>query len=155
MERLETKGFVLMSDKEKLSKSLVLYVYNPGSNYTCQQCCYMAGGKCSQYIKSDDNVSKTGSCNLWDFDENGTKKIFGPKSRTKEATGYMDSKVGFGCRRCEYFIADNKLCKKVDESESPNVGLISPGACCSGFEADPIRAKLTDSQLNSMRNYKV
>jgi|SRR5579871_884 len=139
---------------EKLNKSLVLYVFNPPTNYTCKECAFISPqGNCSNYIESDKNVKPYGSCNDWRTQKHGY--VQGTHDRTKEQTGYTENEKGFGCRRCEEFIADTKMCKKVDESGGPTVGIIHPGACCSRWEADPVRSKMSDNQLNGMRNYRV
>ena len=142
-----------MSDK--LSKTLVLYVFNPPSKYTCSECCYYIGGKCNQYTLQDENVSKVGSCNLWEYNKENTLKLTGPHSRTKESTGYMENSTGFGCRRCEYFIADTQHCKEVSETGSPIPEKISAWGCCNNWQKDTIRGNLTDEEFKNLKAFKV
>lgn len=127
----------------KLNKALVLYVFNPPSQYTCGECSYGAADRCSQYVTSDDHIKTYGSCNLWEWDKGGYLKINGPHSHTKEETGYMENKPGFSCARCEEFIADSKACKKVE-------GEISPRGCCNRWEKSPLYGDLTTSELKSV-----
>lgn len=135
-----------MSDK--LSKSLVLYVLNPPTEYGCQDCSFYSPTQsfCTFYKPADNKVEKLASCNLWTTNHRGFNYVKGPGTQTKEATGYMESTNGFGCRRCHEFVADTKRCKKVE-------GEISPLACCSGWEADPIRSKISAAQFKEMANY--
>jgi hypothetical protein len=141
-----------MSDK--LSKALVLYVFAPSRNsYQCKNCAYYFEGNCSQYKKQDAEVKEYGSCNLWGSNEGGAG--VGTSDRTKADTGYMENKPGFGCRRCAEFVGDTKRCKKVDEEGGPNPGFISPVACCSRWEPDYVRAKLSDAALDNMKNFRL
>jgi len=138
----------------KLNKALVLYVFEPEqASYQCKECAYFFDpeSRCTQYKPGSDTVKAIGSCNLWDSNKHGY--IRGTGNRSKDDTGYMENNAGFGCRRCEEFVADTKRCKKVDESGSPTRGIIHPLACCSRWEPDPTRANLSGKTLATMKNY--
>lgn len=136
-----------------LSKALVLYVFAPErSTYQCEVCAYFFEGKCSQYKKDDNVVAKIGSCNLWDSNEAGA--AIGTGLRTKASTGYVENEVGMSCGRCEEFVPDTKRCKKVNPEGGPNPGFISPLACCSRWEKDPVRGDLPEKALRSMKSYR-
>jgi hypothetical protein len=140
-----------MSDK--LPKALVLYVFNPGSNYCCNQCAYLGpDDKCTAYVKDDDEVHGYGSCNLWCTAKAGYIK--GDKNWTRTSTGYTENEAGFSCARCEEFIADSKRCKKVDEYGGLTPGIIHPRACCSRWEKSPQLGDLSEAKLRSMPNYR-
>lgn len=133
---------------KKLSKPIVLYVLNPPTDYTCRDCTFFnpTQSRCTFYNPKDDKVEPWGSCNLWSTNNRGFNYVRGPGTQTKEATGYMENESGFGCKRCSEFVADTKRCKEVE-------GEISPLACCSNWEADPIRSKLSTAQFKEMANY--
>lgn len=138
---------------EKYSKSTVLYVFNPPSKYTCEECTYInSTGDCTQYTKADADVKPYGSCNIWSPGAKGHVKANG--DHTRQATGYTENRQGFSCARCEEFVADTKRCKKVNEAEGLTPGIIHPRACCNRWEADPIRAKLPEDTLRSLKEYR-
>lgn len=138
---------------DKLPKALALYVFNPPSKYTCAECAFVnADGKCTNYIRAEENVKSYGSCNDWRTLTKG--RIAGNHDRTREATGYMENREGFSCGRCEEFVADTKRCRKIDEKEGLTPGLIHPRACCNRWEADPIRAKLPEDKLRSLPEFR-
>lgn len=93
----------------------------------------------------------TASCNLWDLKTISSK---GSGNKTKEDTGYVDNRVGYSCGRCKYFSADVDRCKEVSEFGTPNPGTISPRACCSNWEKDPVRGDMPEKILRSMKNYR-
>lgn len=123
-------------DKEqssKTDKSLVLYLFRNGSNYTCQECYFYKDKKCALYGQSV-SISPLGGCNLWQKG-NGTESNW-INSTTKAETDYTESKDGFTCGRCEYFDSLGNDCQKVNKNskgDTPNQ--ILSGACCNGWES--------------------
>jgi hypothetical protein len=131
---------------DKIKKSTVLYVFQPGSKYTCSECAFVTPlHKCSMYVSKDEDVLMYGSCNLWQPLDMG--RIEGNKTATKEGTGYMVNPVGFTCARCEEFLPDAKECKKVE-------GKIDPKACCNRWERDPQTGDLEENKLRSMKEFR-
>ena len=118
----------------KFDKSFVLYLLRKGSNYTCSECYFYKEKKCALYGQSV-NISPLGGCNLWQ--KGNGNEVNWINSTTKEESGYVESKEGFTCARCEYFIEDKNDCKKVNKNskgDTPNK--IIGEACCNGWEAD-------------------
>lgn len=139
---------------DKLTKANVLYVFNPDKFYKCRDCCFFIpkANNCTYFRHSEWDVDPDASCNRWTTNENGY--ISGPGTETKENSGYAYNKQGYSCGRCEYFGADAKRCKKVDEKGGPAPGRIDPRGCCNIWEKDAIRGKLTEAALRSMKNMR-
>jgi hypothetical protein len=122
------------NDAAKTDKSLVLYLYREGCNYTCDECYFYKNKKCALYGESVD-IKPYGGCNLWQK-ANGNESDW-INSTTKEETDYIENKDGFTCGRCEYFIADQNNCQKVNRNskgDTPNK--ILSGGCCNRWEED-------------------
>ncbi len=116
---------------KKIDKSLVLYLYRKGSNYTCEECYFYKEKKCALYGQSV-NIQPYGGCNLWQK-ANGTEANW-INSTTKEETDYTENKDGFTCGRCEYFIGAKNDCHKINKNsigDTPKQ--ILHDACCNGW----------------------
>lgn len=146
-------------EKEKWPKDTALYVYRPETNYTCGECIFAKSKctKCALFGPLEDIKSEAG-CNLWihaDPDSELADKIPYLGLVTKLESGYMESKNGFTCGRCEYFSPEKLDCKKVrKDSPGDTLGIISPNACCNRFEADKVRGQMTDKQLEKLLENK-
>lgn len=138
-----------MSDKIK--KETVLYVFNPPTRYTCSECAFLDNGECTDYVEDDDDVKPYGSCNDWQSSAKG--HIKGNKQRTRKQTGYAENEAGFSCKRCEEFIPETKLCKKIDETGGLTPGRIDPDACCNRWEYSDLRGDKSDTEFKSYRWY--
>lgn len=136
---------------EKLNKATVLYVFNPPSKYTCEECAFIKKGKCSNFVTSDEDVKPYGSCNDWRTAEYGT--IEGTHDRTRNQTGYAENKAGFSCKRCGEYVPDTLHCKKVDETGGLTPGKIHPNACCNRWEKSDLRGNLTDNEFKNCKWY--
>lgn len=130
--------FVLMSCKA--SKSAALYVFYPGTKYTCSECVFMkekstGAFTCTFFVPGKNNVELWGSCNYYVKGKVGS--VEGPYEKTKIESGYMENKEGFSCKRCEYFNPPKKKCEKVDENSPGNTpGIIHPDACCDFWDSE-------------------
>lgn len=116
-------------DSYKLDKAMALYLYRKGSNYTCSECYFYKEKKCALYGQ-DVEIRAWGGCNLWQ-QANGNE-VNWINSTTKEETGYIENKGGFTCGKCEYFIANENNCQKVNRNskgDTPNK--IISDACCN------------------------
>lgn len=131
----------------KIEKGAAGYICEPESDYLCSQCTFYFSGECSYFVKSDKKVASYGSCNYFNFGEPAS--LEGPGSRTKEESGYAEnpSKVGYACRRCEYFSPEYHLCEKVK-------GAIGPKCCCNLWERDSFRGTLSRSALTQIKNLR-
>ena len=142
-----------MGESNKITKATVLYVFNPPAKYECQECAfYNSTGECTYYIPAEAKVKPYGSCNAWTYGAKG--HIKGNSDHTREATGYTENREGFSCGRCEEFVADTKRCRKVDEKEGLTPGTIQPRSCCNRWSPDPIRAKLSEDKLRSLKEFR-
>jgi len=131
---------------EKLTKAEAGYILASGCELHCSECAFISSkGKCTDYVKSDEDVKPFGGCNDWKDLSKG--RIEGNHDKTRIETGYVENKPGFGCRRCEELEAPDD-CKRVDKrSPGATPGKIDPMGCCNLWEADPKRAKLTTPAL--------
>lgn len=139
-------------EKEKWTKEAALYVYRPETNYRCDECVFskMKSTKCALYGPLED-IKAEGSCGLWIHMDPGSEladKVPYLSLVTKLETGYVESKTGFSCKRCEYFLPGKQDCKKVrKDSPGDTLGIIDPNACCNKWEKDKDRVDMTDKQL--------
>ncbi len=133
----------------KIPKEAVLYIFRPEANITCGKCVFIRGSKCAVLGPTETVSPKTGSCGFYihgDIGEAKTIPFIG--FITKEEAGYFENPTGFQCKRCEYFKVKQNDCEKVDaDSDGDTPGMIHPDACCNAWEADTIRAKLSDDKL--------
>jgi len=115
---------------KKIPKRSAGYIHEKDTNYTCGECAKRRGvDQCAEYKKSEFVSFPYGSCNLYSIGVKGTNFI---SVSTKQGTGYMESKDGFSCKRCEYFLPETRNCKKVDRnSPGPDPGVIHPNGCCN------------------------
>ena len=119
----------------------------PGSEFHCEGCSFISEkGKCTNYVKKDENVDSDGGCIEWKDLKNG--RIEGNHDRTRVQTGYERNKAGFGCRRCEYLIVGAEDCKKVDkDSPGDAPGKITITTCCNIWDKDHKRGNMTTPEL--------
>lgn len=139
------------TSSSKTPKQSVLYVLRPETEYTCEKCLFKRdeAKKCALFAATD-NIKPSGSCGFWiHFNPEKAGSDFAPIGAvTKEEAGYMDSKNGFSCKRCEYFDPNSMDCSKVDKnSDGDTPGEIHPNACCNRFEPDDKRGNMTTDQL--------
>ena len=129
--------------QEKLSKQLIRYIYNPNTEYRCEECGFLGKDKkCTFITPKEADVKSTGSC--MEFREGKNGAFLGPGNLTRHEVGYVDTPFGTGCRRCEYFNADYRKCKKVNEEGGPTPGKIHPRACCDKWDGDKVREKISN-----------
>lgn len=119
---------------KKIEKQKLLYIYRDGCSYICSECYFYKEKKCALFGQSIE-IKPYGGCNLW-VKANGTESNW-INGITKTEAGYMENKVGFTCGRCEYFIANNNDCQKVNKNSSGDTpNQILSGGCCNGWEKD-------------------
>jgi len=146
-------------EKEKWPKEAALYVYRPETQYKCEECVFakVKSTKCALYGPLED-IKPEGSCGLWihmDPESELSDKIPYLSLVTKLETGYTESKNGFSCKRCEYFLSGKQDCKKVrKDSPGDTFGIISGDACCNRWEKDKVRGDMTDKQLQKFLENK-
>jgi hypothetical protein len=138
---------------DKLDKQQAGYLYRPETRYVCGECVFqkeLPGGKSGcAFFGPGETISLTkGSCNYFSHGHRPKPEVPWLGVWTKLELGYDESPHGFSCKRCEEFIVGENACKKVDkDSEGDTPGTISPNGCCSNWEADPRRGKLSDEAL--------
>ena len=136
----------------KIKKEVVLYAFNPETQYTCGQCFNRQPNTniCSLFGPNDPISAKTGSCGFYVHEDTEKTNIYSPDLGviTKVQAGYAENKYGFSCKRCEYFLTGENDCTKIDkDSKGLTPGIIHPNACCNHWEPDSKRAKMTTSEL--------
>lgn len=128
----------LITRPHRISKGAVLYLHLEGTDYKCEDCfLYLSDtSRCILHGK-DDLIQSYGSCGLFIAGTPMTSAQAHPVGLyTKDRSGYAESKPGFGCQRCEYFLPDRKDCLKVDpESDGDDPGWIDPHACCNAWSS--------------------
>jgi|ERR1700722_3544635 len=142
---------------DKIKKEVVLYAFNPETEYTCGQCVNRIPETniCALFGPDNEISPDNGSCGFY-VHEDGTKsEIYNPVigNILKVQAGYAENKKGFSCKRCEYFLFGKNDCKEVDKNSNgltPNE--IHPNACCNNWEADKVRAKMGTEELLQMNS---
>lgn len=138
------------SETKKIKKEVVLYAFNPETQYTCGQCFNLQPGTNICGLFGSEINTKTGSCGFYVHEDVNKSGIYGPQVGviTKLQAGYAENKQGFSCKRCEYFATGKNDCEVVDkDSEGLTPGIIHPNACCNHWEPDDKRAKMTTEEL--------
>ena len=132
-----------------IDKEAVLYIHRENTNITCGQCVFVKGNKCKIFGISTAISRDSGSCGFFiKGEENDAIPFIG--TITKVEAGYLENKTGFQCKRCEEFLIEERACKKVDKnSKGDDPGMIHPNACCNRWEADKVRAKLDNINLDA------
>lgn len=119
---------------QKIQKQAVLYLHKPDTDYECQDCSMWISetNRCTIH-GPNDIVNANGSCGLF---VKGAAMPGKPMSEvTKQDSGYVETKNGFSCKRCQYFEPDAWNCQVVDRfSAGPEYGIIHPDACCNNWE---------------------
>ena len=115
---------------EKNSKVNALYVLQPPTKYTCDDCVFLKSRSdgafiCTFFVTRNNRVERFGSCNYWVKGIPGM--VEGPYAKTKEESGYEENKEGFTCGLCEYFAHGRDRCLKVEEE-------IKETGCCNFWE---------------------
>lgn len=131
-----------LSNKEdtgngKAPKAAALYIHRNGTDYQCQDCAlFIPGAERCVAHGLNDVIKSYGSCGLF-IKGSPLKGVHPIGSVSKIESGYTEvSKVGYSCKRCEYFLATPQDCKKVDkDSEGDDPGKILPDSCCNFWEA--------------------
>jgi len=136
----------------KIKKEVVLYAFNPETQYTCGQCFNRQPNTniCSLFGPNDLISPKTGSCGFYVHEDGEKSGIYSPDLGviTKLQAGYAENKQGFSCKRCEYFQTGKNDCSKIDkDSNGLTPGIIHPNACCNHWEPDDKRAKMTTEDV--------
>ena len=135
-----------------IPKSSAMYLFRPNASYTCGECIFLKEVRdvpsgCALFGPTHKINALSGSCGYYSC---GTPKkeslwlsVFTPKE-----LGYAENRYGFSCKRCEYFGVGKNDCSRVDKhSPGDSFGEIAAGGCCSLWEADSKRARMTDTQL--------
>lgn len=145
-------------ESKKIPKSVVGYVFNPETQYTCGVCPYSKDknypgeAKTCKQMAPTERIKEYGSCILWvhmDPTKESTPEMPWLSVMLKEQIGYAENKMGFSCKRCEYFEVGKMSCQKVDKySIGLTPGIIHPNACCNHWEPDKERAKKDTASLN-------
>jgi hypothetical protein len=125
----------------KIGKSAAGYVHFDGTDYRCDECYKFEPDHAKQACAEvAGKIMAFGGCNT--FVQGDVSQAVGvtlPRKLTQIEAGYMENKVGFSCKRCEYFLHHDWDCKKVDkDSEGADKGLIHPAACCNNWEKSPL-----------------
>ena len=142
---------------EKIKKEVVLYAFNPETQYTCGQCVnhIPKTNTCALFGENDPISPDKGSCGFYVHEDGEKTGIFNKPlgNITKVQAGYFENKYGFSCKRCKYFLIGKNDCKEIDKnSEGLTPNIIHPNACCNNWEADKIRAKMHTEDLLSMKS---
>lgn len=119
----------------KIAKQAVLYIHKEGTEYTCGDCAmFLAELERCNIHGREDVIRAHGSCGFFIF---GQPMGGEPRGEvTPLQSGYTEAPNGFSCKRCEYFLADQMDCRKVDRySEGDDPGDIHPDGCCNAWEA--------------------
>src|SRR6266446_9424864 len=121
----------------KIPKSSAGYVHFENTNYTCGECYKFEPNYGSQdCVEVQGLIKAIGGCNT--FVKGPSSQLIRvdiPRKLSQPEAGYVENKVGFSCKRCEYFSHDNWDCRKVDkDSEGKDHGVIHPEACCNNWE---------------------
>ena len=140
------------SSSNKIKKEVVLYAFNPETQYTCGQCVNRVPktNVCALFGPGDEISPDTGSCGFYVHEDGEHSGIFNPVlgNITKVQAGYAENSKGFSCKRCEYFIPGKNDCMKVDKnSDGLTPDEIHPNACCNNWEPSDERAKLDTETL--------
>lgn len=117
---------------KKVSKSSVLYIHLPATEYQCLDCTMLHAGadKCSIHQRHF-RILKIGSCGLFYYGPPAGK---GFGYLTTVQTGYEENTEGFSCKRCSRFLAERLDCRHVDKnSPGDDPGKIHPDACCNDW----------------------
>ena len=137
---------------EKASKSDASYVFWPETEYRCSDQCTQLHSPdiCCKFGELDKIDADAGSCDY--YEHGGATSWNSPVTGllTKSAAGYSENsaKVGFGCKRCEYFDPASLDCTRVDkDSQGFTPGMIHPNACCNFESLDATRGSLTREEL--------
>lgn len=121
---------------KKLSKGSVLYLHVKGTDYQCRDCAAFlpdADG-CAFHVRSEV-IRPYGGCGLFLLGKPGTYTVRPHHPLLKVESGYVESREGFTCRRCEYFAESRFDCEVVDrDSPGDDPGEIAPGGCCNNWE---------------------
>jgi hypothetical protein len=138
----------------KIAKQTASYVFMHGgrTEYECRDCSQFIPEKdrCIQH-GPQDVIRAHGSCDYFLYGKPQPGAVAnGPL--TPKSSGYIENpaKVGFSCKRCEYFDLPAD-CRKVDKnSPGPTPGLIHPNGCCNAWEADEERSRLATAKLGEL-----
>lgn len=129
----------LLDRPKRLSKASVLYMHVVGSEYQCHDCHhYIEDTKRCTILGKNDVIEPYGTCGL--FSPGGAQtsdEVHAPRGvLTKTQVGYTESKSGFTCKNCEYFLPDHNDCRRVDpDSAGDDPHAISAEACCNNWES--------------------
>lgn len=142
----------------KIQKEVVLYAFNPETQYTCGQCVNRIPNTntCALFGSHDPINPDKGSCGFYVHEDGEKSGIYNPilGNIGKLQAGYFENENGFSCKRCEYFISGNN-CKLIDKnSEGLTPNEIHPNACCNAWQPDKIRSKMKTSDLLEYLNKK-
>ncbi len=120
---------------QKWKKSQAGYVHLPKTQYACEDCRHFSAAGQSCEIVSGV-IHAWGTCNNF---------VLRDQKLTQQEAGYEENpaKVGFSCKRCEYFSPERCDCEVVDKNSPGDApGTISPDGCCDHQELDRVRGKL-------------
>lgn len=129
---------------EKTCKQRANYFHFPKTQYECLDCVFFLAAKdrCSLH-KRDAVIHSYGSCNFFAPGKSLGTAPLGIFSKQQSNYGENPFKVGFSCKRCEYYGGHD--CSKVDKSTTgDDNGIIHPDACCDFWDADPERSRIPD-----------
>jgi hypothetical protein len=136
-----------------IPKDSALYVYRPETNQLCRECAFVkeiSKGKsgCAFFGSGTAISPESGSCGYWSHAEPKQFEIPWMGIFTKQELGYAENRGGFGCWRCEYFAVGKNDCSKVDKNSLGDTpGEVNPRGCCSLWDGDDKRSKMTAPQL--------
>lgn len=118
---------------EKISKQSAGYVEFQGSNYHCDECYKFEPNQARQScVEVAGLIKAIGGCNT--FVKGPSSQLIRveiPRKLSLAEAGYVESKVGFSCKRCEHFDRGQWQCEKV-------AGEIRPFGCCNLWEKSPV-----------------
>ena len=124
-----------MADKQ--SKQAAGYMHFDGTEYHCSDCYkWFTNEVC---LEVQGVIRANGGCNTFVQGNPDSSEGDCERKLTQLEAGYVENKVGFSCKRCEYFGRQNWDCKIVDK-DSPGVdkGVIHPNACCNNWSKDRV-----------------
>src|SRR5207302_804154 len=112
------------NESHLVKKEAVLYIFRPETQYTCDKCVFAKNKstKCA-ILGPNEDIKPFGACGFW-IHSTQEQNIPWIGTVTKLEVGYEENQQGFSCKRCEYFLTDQKACEKVDkDSEGDTPGI--------------------------------